>query len=169
MIVAIALVASLAVGCSGVPATPTGEAAVRATIKRYNELLTQGYRTMNMNPMQEVATDLQSQDEYIHMSSLAEGGIKLDSELKSLEFIKVSIEATSASAETRETWDYRQVSRTTGETSLEQKGLVYVLAWDLEQRPDGRWLVSDVRAISATTTLEPSIPGTATPAQPPGR
>lgn len=163
VVLALALTLSLA-GCAS---TSSREAEkVRATVLRYNELLTQGYRSLDMNPLQEAATNLQSEDEYIFMSSLAEGGIRLDATLKDIQFVKVSVEGTAASAETSETWDYRQYGRADGKLILDQKGLVYHLAWDLERQPNGRWLVSDVRAISATTTTDPSVFGTITPTPP---
>lgn len=151
-------------GCQ--PKQSPDEASIQRTIERYNQLLTEGYRSLNMNPMQEVATSLQAQDEYIHMSSLAEGGVRLDPALKSMTFQRVSIESTSATAETREVWDYRNYSRANGELVSEQKGLVYVLAWDLARQPDGKWLVSDVRAISSTSTSEPTVYSTVTPTPP---
>lgn len=153
-------------GCASAPGTAGDQSAVKATIVRYNELLSDGYRALNMNPIQEVATSLQAQDEYIHMSSLAEGGVRLDPQLVEIEFVRVSVEATTAEAETRETWDYRHYARADGQLVLEQKGLVYHLAWDLEKQSDGRWLVADVRAISATPTVEPSVTGTITPMMP---
>jgi hypothetical protein len=159
--VAVMCLVLLLVGCSS--ARPSEHEAVRKTILRYNDLLAQGYRSLDMNPMQEVATKLQAEAEYIHMSSLAEGGVRLDPELRHIEFVKVSVEATSASVETRERWDYRHYARADGKLALEQTGLVYVLAWDLERQADGRWLVSDVRAISSTTTVEPKVLGTITP------
>lgn len=145
---------------------PTDEDRVRSTIERYNELLAEGYRSLDMNPMGEVAAQLQAEDEYIHMSSLAEGGVRLDPELTKLEFLSVSIESTSAQVETRETWDYRHYSRATGELVLEQKALVYHLAWDLSKETSGTWLVTDVRAISATSPVEPRQVGTLTPVSP---
>ena len=157
---ALALGLSLSVlGCSPQPKMSADELSIRQTIERYNELLVQGYRALDMNPMQEAATKLQSEDEYIYMSSLAEGGIRLDAVLKSQEFLRVSIETTSAQAETRETWDYKHYARDSGRLVREQKDLVYHLAWDLEKQPDGRWLVSDVRAIE-TTAPSPAIEDT---------
>ena len=167
-LVAVAVVAAAALGCTPTPGFSPEEQAIRSTIERYNSALADGYRALNMSRMKEVATKLQSEDEYIHMSSLAEGGIRLDSELMDLKFIKMSIETTSAQVETRETWDYRHYSRQTGELVLEQKSLVYDLAYDLEKQADDGWLVSDVRAISATTTMEPTITGTLTPSTPSG-
>lgn len=125
-------------------------------VTRYNELLSEGYRRLDMNPMQEVATLAQAASEYIHMSSLAEGGVRLDPTLVSLEIVSVSVETTSARVETRETWDYRHYGRNDGKLLLEQKGLVYELVYDLEKQADDRWLVSDVRAIDATATVEPT-------------
>jgi hypothetical protein len=141
-------------------------AEIESTIRRYNELLTEGYQSLDMTGMREVASQLQAEDEYIHMSSLAEGGVRLDPELKQFELLTVSVGTTSATAETRELWDYRHYSRETGDLVLEQKGLEYHLAWDLSREPDGRWLVTDVRAISSTATVEPSAPGAVTPMMP---
>lgn len=169
-IIILCLLSSVALvgGCSGSDKTPSSEDAIKRTIERYNELLTQGYRSMNMNPMQEVTTLAQSESEYIHMSSLAEGGVRLDPTLIDLEFVSISVETTSAQAETRETWDYRHYGRADGRLLLEQKGLIYHLAWDLAKQADGRWLVSDVRAISATATVEPNRIATPT-VIPPGQ
>lgn len=166
--ISLLLTLTVAAGCTPAAELSPDEQAIRATIQRYNQLLTEGYRSLNMNPMQEVADKLQAESEYIHMSSLAEGGIRLDPELKELRFVSVSVEATSAQVETKETWDYRHYSRTTGRLVLEQKGLVYDLAWDLSRKPGGKWLVSDVRAIGATTAVEPTVFGTTTPTPPSG-
>jgi hypothetical protein len=138
-------------------------ADVERAVRRYNQALTEGYRALNMNGMREVATQLQSEDEYIHMSSLAEGGVRLDPELRDFEFLAASVESTSGTAETCETWDYRHYSTVTGELTMEQKGLEYHLAWDLERQSDGSWLVSDVRAISSTATVPPTQYATGTP------
>jgi len=166
ILIAVLFALALSAGCSSAPGMSEDEKAIRATLERYNQLLTEGYRALDMNRMGEVATKLQSENEYIHMSSLAEGGVRLDPTLKKLDVLSVSIEATSATAETEETWDYRHYSRASGDLVLEETGLVYRLAWDLEKQPTGQWLVSDVRAISATSTTEPAQLGTITPTPP---
>jgi hypothetical protein len=149
-------------GCLASPGLSDAD-KVRETIRRYDSLLAEGYRTANMTRMREVAEELQAQDEYIHMSSLGEGGVRLLPELKDLQFVKVSVEGTRAIAETRETWDYRHESLVTKKIVLVQEGLVYDLAWDLVKHPDGSWFVSDVRAISATSTVGPERIATPTP------
>ena len=158
------LVLSVCTGCTF--GQPSDEQSIRSTIQRYNELLAEGYRALNMNGMVQVATPAQAESEYVHMSSLAEGDVRLDPTLKKLEVLSVSVEATSARAETRESWEYRHYSRKTGKLIFEEKGLVYHLAWDFERQPTGEWLVSDVRAISSTSTGEPSRPGTTAPPPP---
>lgn len=159
--------AALAVAGCVAPSKPSPEeAAVRDVISRYNQMIIQGYRALNMNGMSQVATRLQSEDEYVFMSSLAEGGVRLDATLKDLKFLKVSVEETSATAETREVWDYKHYGRDDGKLRLEESGLVYHLAWDLEKQSTGEWLVSDVRAISTTSTGEPPQLETATPVPP---
>lgn len=136
---------------------------IERLIRRYNELLALGYREMDMSGMREVATQLQAEDEYIFMSSMAEGGVRLEATLQDLEFLVVDIEESSAQVETRETWDYLHYNRNDGSQVLRQDDLIYHLAWDLEKQTDGGWLVSDVRAISSTSTVEPSVTGTITP------
>ena len=162
-VLAAGFVVCLLAGCTSMS---PDEKAVRATIERYNDLLADGYRALNMSGLREVASQTQAEDEYVHMSSLAEGGVRLDPALKNLLITDVSVEATAAHAQTRETWDYRHYSRANGNLVLEEKGLVYVLAWDLAKEPSGKWVVTDVRAISATSTTEPEVLGTITPTPP---
>lgn len=159
VVLAAALILS---GCLASPGLSDAD-KVRETIRRYDTLLAEGYRTANMTRMREVAEELQAQDEYIHMSSLGEGGVRLLPELKDLEFTKVSVEGTKAVAETRETWDYRHESLVTKKVVFVQEGLVYELAWDLAKHDDGSWFVSDVRAISETRTVDPARIATPAP------
>lgn len=152
------LIASALAGCGR-----SQESRVRETVKRYNELLAEGYRTQNMSALREVATEVQAEDEYIHMSSLGEGGIRLIPTLKSMQFQEVSVEGTAALVRTREIWDYTQESIVTGKTVLIQPDLEYDLAWDLVRSEDSKWYVSDVRAIEATALAPPTVVDTITP------
>jgi hypothetical protein len=109
---------------------------------------------MDMSRMREVATDLQAQDEYVHMSALGEAGVRLLAELQDFRLEKVSLEATRAVAETREVWDYTHVSVKSGIVLRRETGVVYLLAWDLVPAANGNWLVSDARVIDVTRTPE---------------
>lgn len=160
--VAIALVAAALVGCSAAPA-PSAKERVTGTIIRYDRLLAEGYRSMDMSRIRQVANELQSEDEYIHMSSLGEGGVRLLPYLKHFEFLSVNVDGSAAHAQTRETWDFRHESVATHKVVLVQKDLIYDVAWDLARQPDGRWLVTDARVPYSTSTVEPSRLGTATP------
>lgn len=161
--IAALIVCALAVaGCSSAPA-PTAESEVEATVVRYDKLLAEGYRTLDMSRLKEVSEQLQAEDEYVHMSALAEGGVRLLPVLKERDFLKVSVEGTSATVETRERWDYTHEDRSTRQIILVQKDLIYEMAWDLNRYPDGRWYVSDVRAMSATATVPAQQIATPTP------
>lgn len=151
----LAAVASLALtaaltACAPPPA-PSSADQVRNTITRYDRILAEGYRSMDMSRIRQVAEELQSEDEYVHMSALGEGGVRLLPLLRDRRFLKVSVEATSARVETRERWDYTHEDIKTHKTVLVQKGLVYELAWDLARHADGHWYVTDVRSVSATS------------------
>jgi hypothetical protein len=160
------LAAALSVlGCTR-PAGSAEASLVRGTVERYNTLLAQGYRSMDMGPIAEVATQVQAETEYIHMSSLAEGGVRLLPELRDLKFVEVSVEQTTALVTTLETWDYTHVDPASGAVIRSTTGLTYRLAWDLIKGTDGRWVVSDVRAIEASTT---GPPGSDLPTAPLGK
>jgi hypothetical protein len=159
--VVVILAAVVTVGCSA-EVTPSAVERVRNTVVRYNRLLAEGYRSMDMGRLRQVADELQSEDEYIHMSSLGEGGVRLLPYLKHFEFLNVSVESTSARVQTRETWDFVHEGTATHEVVLVQNEMTYDLAWDLAARADGRWYVTDVRVMSASSTVEPSRTGTPT-------
>lgn len=151
-------------GCDrGVDSKTADVRAIKSTIRSYNSLLASGYRTMDMSKLRQAAGELQAEDEYIHMASLGEGGMRLDPELLKLEFLRVSIEGTSAVVETRETWHNRQYSVATGKLVKDEEGLQYHLAWNLSKLIEGRWLVEEIRAVSVTSTVEPTVYGTITP------
>ncbi|MHB9003601.1 MAG: hypothetical protein ACYC6C_05995 [Coriobacteriia bacterium] len=141
-------------GCSTPPGSPA-DLEIRATVLRYDRLLAEGYRLMDMSRLAEVAEPLQAEDEYIHMSAIGEGGIRLLPVLTDHEFGQISIEGTSALVVTRETWDYVHEGHPGREAVLVQKGLTYEIAWDLARDDDERWHVTDVRAVSTTSTAEP--------------
>lgn len=158
MLAAVALML-VSAGCAG-RTTPSQDGEVRATVVRYNRLLAEGYRLMDMSALREVATEFQAETEYIHMSAVGEGGVRLLPQLISEEFVDISVEGTAAVVVTRETWDYMHESHPGRVVLLVQRELVYDLAWDLVQAEDGAWYVSDIRSVSATSTGEPERFGT---------
>lgn len=166
VVAALTLCALLSAGCASPPPGPDAEELVRGTVLRYNRLLAEGYRTMDMDRLRQVADELQAEDEYIHMSSLAEGGVRLLPYLKHFEFLSVHVEGSSARVETRETWDFLHEGRESRVIVLEQRDLTYEVAWDLAAAGDGRWYVTDVRVMSSTSTVPPSLPTTAAATDP---
>lgn len=162
--IACTITIALALGaCEASPKAPAESTIVESTVVRYNRLLAEGYRAMDMTRMRDVADELQAEDEYIHMAAMGEGGVRLLPILKELEFLEMSIEDTAAYVETRERWDYSHEDRRTREVVLIQRDLIYELAWDLAKGEDGRWLVTDVRAVEATTTVPPERLGMPSP------
>jgi hypothetical protein len=141
-------------GCS----RNTGEdAAVKSVIERYNQLLIEGYRKQNMNPMQEVATAEQAQKLYHHMAALGEAQLRMESTLRKLQFASVTFpKPGEAKVETRETWDFTQVKIATGEKYYAEKDFIYEMGYQL-QKEGNRWLITNVDTISgkATNTILP--------------
>lgn len=119
---------------------------VKNVIVRYNQLLSYGYATLNMNPLQEVTTAMQAEKAYSHMAAIGEGGVRMTSQLKTIGFGAVSFpKPGSAVVKTREVWDFAYNDIKTGEKREEEKNFVYLVTYVLENR-GGRWLITDITA-----------------------
>lgn len=126
--------------------------AVKGVIKRYNQLLIEGYRTFNMNPLQEVATPEQATKLYYHMAALGEGQLRMDSTLKDIRFVTVAFpKPDEASVDTKEKWDFTHVNIKTGKKIAEEKDFIYEMGYTLK-KVNGRWIISNVNTISGTST-----------------
>lgn len=122
--------------------------AVKDTILRYNQLLTEGYAKLNMTRLREVATEAHAQKPYHHMSALGEANIRMESELVDIEFLDIQLPKKDlAGVRTREKWNYSHTnidSKMPSQTVVQ--GLIYTLSYELV-RKDGRWFVSSVSAL----------------------
>lgn len=126
--------------------------AAQHTVLRYDQLLAQGYATMNMTNLQEVATKEQAVKVYNHMAALGEGKIRMESQLEDIDFLDIRLpEKDLARVKTREKWNYTHINMANdGKTMPSRKvvqGLIYNLAYELV-RQDGRWLVSSVSVLN---------------------
>lgn len=125
---------------------------LKATITRYNQLLTEGYRKLDMTPLQAVASPELATKAYHHMSAIGEGKLRMESTVQEIEFRKVDkTSADRARVETKETWDFKHVEISTGKTFSEEKGFVYEMTYELA-REAGGWRVRDASTLSGTST-----------------
>ena len=139
LIIALILATS---ACS--PGSNISERQVKGTIMRYNQLLTDGFKNMNMTPLQEVATPEQAQKEYYLMAALGEGKVWMESRLKDIRFLAVRFPSESdVLVTTREKWDYSHRDIATGKTVKEVKDVVYELSYQLKRTNRG-WVVTSV-------------------------
>lgn len=136
-------------GCSG---TGSAGGEIENVVLRYNALVTQGYRTQNMNPMLEVTTGEQALKLYHHMSALGEGQLRMESKLKDIKFTKVERRSSvDATVETEETWDFTHYRMATNEKYAEEKDFIYRMGYILSKK-DGRWVITEVNTIGGTST-----------------
>ena len=125
---------------------------IKGTIMRYNQLLIEGYKNLNMNPLQEVATTEHATELYYHMAALGEADIKMLSTLKKIDFTRVNIvKSDKVVVSTREVWDFVHVDIKTDERVYDEKDFVYEMRYELIKK-DGRWLVEKVTAVSAQSS-----------------
>ena len=121
---------------------------MKVIVERYNALLSQGYRTLNMNPMQEVATKDQAEKLYIHMAAIGEGKVRMNSQLKKIDFLQIAFPREDTSiVRTHEIWDFSYNDIKTGRKNEEVKDFPYDVTYTLDNK-GGRWLISDVVASS---------------------
>jgi hypothetical protein len=145
----IALLVIIGASCS----MPSDEIEqVKWTVLRYNELLSEGYRKLNMNPMQEVATEDQARKLYYHMSAIGEGKLRMESTLKRLEFRNMEFaENGDAMIETREIWDFAHKFINTEKIYAEEKNFMYEMVYHLKKQKR-RWIVTNVLVVSGAST-----------------
>lgn len=143
------LLAAAMAGCSN---TLMAGGEIENVVLRYNDLVTQGYRNQNMNPMLEVTTDEQALKLYHHMSALGEGQLRMESKLKDIKFTKVERRSSvDATVETEETWDFTHYRMATNEKYAEEKDFIYRMGYILGKK-NGRWIITEVNTIGGTST-----------------
>jgi hypothetical protein len=112
------------------------------TIVIYNGLLADGYRRQDMNHLIQAATPQRALKAYYHMAAIGEGGVKMDSVLKKIEFTgHKELAADKAQILTKEVWDYRYISNVTGDKSP-LRTINYTVRYTLEKN-EAKWLVAN--------------------------
>lgn len=137
-----------AAGCGIIPRSETDDTlAVRQTVMAYTEALARGFETLDMNALNQVATEEQATQAFFLMAALGESRVRMTSELKDIEFGEVTFaEEGQASVTTTETWDYDHISIDTSETVRSERGVVYRLRYDLTLT-GGRWFITNVTSL----------------------
>lgn len=115
---------------------------VRDAVVRYNTLLADGYRKLNMGPVNEAATEDIAARAFYHMAALGEARIKMDPALKSITFSRIKLFSDKAEASTEEKWDYTYINLDTGKPEF-QNSITYEMRY-LLKKVNGRWLVAGV-------------------------
>jgi len=124
-------------------------------IVRYNQLLSEGYKTTNMTKLQEVTTPELAEKAYYHMAAIGEGKSRMVSELKKIDFLETDFSRPlQCRVVTREWWDFGYADILTGKRFNEVKDYIYDVQYLLENR-QGRWLITE---ISATGEERKEIP-----------
>ncbi len=142
------LVISMAVvfllsGCGQGKAPSADPAVLENTIVQYNRLLAEGYRTLNMNPLAQVATEERATKAYYHMAALGEERKRMEAKQRTIAFVKTKIlSPVQVEIKTREEWDYRHINIDSNKMES-QSSIVYELTYSLIKKND-KWLVSDI-------------------------
>ena len=122
---------------------------LKHVIIQYNRLLADGYRKMNMSDLLTVATKERATKAYYHMAALGEARIKMDSNMKKIEFRDIKfISPAKAEVRTEEQWDYKHINIDTSEIVL-SKSVNYEMKYTLTRYED-KWLISNTEVIKET-------------------
>jgi hypothetical protein len=139
-------------GAQAPPAAPKGNQSeqVKAVVNRYNQLLIEGYRSLNMNPLAEVATVKLAEQAYHHMAAIGEGQSKMLAKLKQTDYLGVEFpQPDAALVKTHEVWDYDYVHVKTGKLQESARD-VYDVSYELKLQKDGRWQLVGINAVGKT-------------------
>ncbi len=133
-------------GVFKVASTATSTNGVQRLVLNYNSLLSDGYKTINMTKLQEVATQELAEKAYYHMAAIGEGKSRMVSEMKKIDFVSTDF-STAAKCRiiTKEIWDFAYADIVTGVRSNEVKDYQYDVRYELENR-SGRWVIVDISA-----------------------
>jgi hypothetical protein len=146
-------------------AVPAGsdEDQVRQTVLHYDRLLSEGYRTLNMNPLGEVAIKPLAEQAYIHMAAIGEGQARLLSTLVKLDFSSVQRTAPgSYLVKAHEIWDFSYADIKTGKVTGKVTGFVYDVNYTLKKE-GGRWMIHEIAAVAPNDYEPKQEPRTFTP------
>ena len=154
--VPLAIIISISLGCQdsaqnsgGKPRTQPVSAESEVThnlIKKYNTLLSEGYKTTNMTKLQEVATKELAEKAYYHMAAIGEGKSRMVSEMKHIDFIETDCNTPAkCRVITKERWDFAYADVLTGARSNEVKDYIYDVQYVVENR-QSHWLITEITA-----------------------
>lgn len=145
--------------------TGTDEEQVQQIVKRYNQLLAEGYRTLNMTRLTEVATQNQAEKAYIHMAAIGEGKARMLSALKKIDFATLKRENPDTFvAKTKEVWDFSYTDIKTGEESGKVDNFIYEVTYTLKKEGP-RWVIQEIVAFAPDDREEPRTPRVIRPQQ----
>jgi len=117
--------------------------ALHEAIETYNGLLADGYRRLDMNHLVQAATGERALKAYYHMAALGEGGVKMDSALRHLEFAGTKqLAPDKAEVTTKERWEYKYINIENGNTSP-LLTVNYTSRYRLVKEKE-KWLVAEI-------------------------
>lgn len=159
-VVAAVLLAAGVSSLGGCTSPPTqGKGAVESTVRAYNDALAVAFEQLDMNELNQTATQEQAEREFLLMAALGEGRMQMRSRLVSIEFGEVTYPSDDAArVTTTEVWDYEHVSLDTSETVRSERGVTYHLQYDLVRGGD-RWLVATVTSLDDPASTEDTSAG----------
>lgn len=116
---------------------------IRDTVIKYDTLLAEGYRNLNMTPLTQVATEKRAAKAYYHMAALGEGRIKMDARLRDIKFLDIKTSGGKKSEVTaEEMWDYAYIDIESWKQVFDNS-VTYKMKYVLEKKSD-EWLVADI-------------------------
>ena len=125
------------------------EERVKNNVLRYNQLLIFGYENLNMNFLQEVATKEQAEKAYFHMAAIGEGGVRMRARLNAIEWEKIDqTKKDVVTVKTIEHWDFAYHDLKSDKKTEEHKDFVYRMTYTMTPDKAGKWLISNIKAIS---------------------
>ncbi len=128
-----------------IPDEAVDASEVEDAVRAYAETLALGLSEQDLSALDSVATPEQAAEEQALLDALTDSGTIMYAEPVDIEFLSVQeMEDGSVIVETREVWDFEQISLETSEPVSSEDGSVYELQYALVRTSAGGWFVASI-------------------------
>ncbi|WP_457635646.1 hypothetical protein [Persephonella sp.] len=133
---------------------------IKQVIKMYNRTIVEEAKTDRhrdirtfVKMMEDIATEKVAKKLYIWIQSWHENGLFMDSQIKKIKFLDISINKKSAKAVTEEHWSYKYFDKRINKIVKPETNIFYRVEYSLIKKGN-RWLISKIKVLEEKQNQE---------------
>ncbi len=151
MILTLGFGVALMTGCENTTPKPEVRSEVEGAVETYLQALTRAYSSLNVEPIENLASEAEVQDVRKLLRGLAASGDRVEARLRSVDFKSVDVfREVNATVTTTEVWDVTRFDAFTGREKGRNTDSIQDSIIQL-RLIDGRWMITARRVIGQET------------------